>query len=141
MRTKSRLVGEVVRYSSTTLLSAACSLGVPILLHEVFAIAEKSAAGTGFLLSYILNIILLRSFVFRSKNHWLRDVSRYVLATGFMRLFEFGAFVILLDYFGIDYRLSILLVLGLGTLIKFFVYRRAFGEKSPPGVDAATPPR
>ena len=96
---------------------------------------EEAAVAVGFLLSYIMNIILMRRLVFQSSNDWRGDTIRYVVTNGAMRLVEYTALIALLDVMGLDYRLCVLLILGVSTLVKFFLYRWAFGDRRLTAVD------
>ena len=121
------LVGQLLRFGVSTGFSAAMSFGLPILLHEQFGMPERIAVATGFATAYIGNLLLLRVFVFRSKGAWKRETLHYIVTNGAFRLAEYGAFLLLLDRLGLDYRLSILVVLGISACAKFFIYRRIFG--------------
>ncbi len=131
----SRLAGQVVRFGASTGVSALLSFGLPMLLHEQFGISESSAVAIGFAVAYVLNILLLRSFVFRSNGSWREQLPRYLLANGIFRLAEYGGFLLLFYRLQIDYRISVICVLGVSAIAKFFVYRLVFDRKgvSVPG--------
>lgn len=131
----SRLVGQVVRFGASTGVSAVLSFGLPMLLHEQFGISESVAVAIGFAVAYVLNILLLRSFVFQSNGAWREQLPRYLLANGIFRMTEYGAFLLLFHRLQVDYRISVICVLGISAVAKFFVYRLVFdrGRASVPG--------
>lgn len=124
-----RLVGQTVRFGITTGLSALLSLGVPILLHEIFLVDERVAVGIGFVAAFIANTVLVPRFVFRSKQGWRRESAIYVVSSLIFRAIEYAAFLALFDLIEVDYRISVILVLAISSLSKFFYYRFMFAPK------------
>jgi putative flippase GtrA len=121
--------GQVFRFGISTGFSAALSFGLPLLLHEHLGVPEASAVAAGFVTAYIGNIWLLRSFVFRSTRNLRGDVFRYVTCNAVARLLEYTAFYLLFETFRFDYRIALLLVLGVSAVLKFFLYRWIFAER------------
>ncbi len=107
------------------------SLGLPILLHDFLGVGEKLAVAVGFATAYVGNILMLRLFVFRSRGSWLGQVSRYVPTNGLFRLAEYLGFLGLFQYVGIDYKIAVIIVLGISFIFKFFAYRWIFVEMRP----------
>ncbi len=123
------LIPQAARFAVSTGISATLSFVLPIILHELFGVPTKIAVAVSFAIAYLVNIALLRIVVFRSQSSWLRQLLIYIPTNGLFRLAEYLAFVVLLDWAGLDYRLSILLVLGVSAVTKFFVYRIVFGDR------------
>lgn len=122
------LIDHVVRFGMTSGLSAALSLGLPVLLHEGLGIAVQIAVATGFATSYLANFVMLRSFVFRSQKSLKADLPRYLVVNGSFRVIEYFAFLGLYEGLSMNYALAVLIILTLSTIMKFFGYRRLFGR-------------
>lgn len=117
---------QAIRFALTTGLSAALSFGLPVALVELFGFDERRAVQIGFACAYIVNIVVVRSFVYRSRNHWARDFLAYVVVNGLFRLLEYAGFVFLQSTLGVPYAAALLVVLIASTIVKFFVYRFVF---------------
>ncbi len=124
-----KLAGQLFRFAISTGFSAALSFGLPLLLHEYFDVAEALAVAIGFAAAYLGNIWLLRNFVFRSTGNWRSEIFRYVIWNAVARVIEYTAFYLLFRSFGFDYRIALLLVLGVSAVLKFFLYRWVFAER------------
>jgi putative flippase GtrA len=120
------IAGQVLRFAASTGVSASLSFGLPIVLHEGFAVDVRWAIAIAFAVSYVVNVALLRAFVFRSELTLVQQLVRYVPANGCLRVAEYLATLALTQRAGLDYKLSILVVLGVSTIAKFFVYRVIF---------------
>lgn len=127
------MASQLMRFAVSTGLSAVLSFGLPIALHEYFGVAEKTGVAIGFAAAYVGNIVLLRVFVFRSQGSWRQQLARFIPANAVFRLLEYGAFLLLFERLGLDYRLAVLIVLGTSTLVKFFAYRLIFRDKAAVG--------
>ena len=93
-------------------------------------VPEKTAVAIGFVTAYLGNMLLLRVFVFKSTNDWKRDIAGYIVTNGVFRLMEYGAFIALLNYAGLQYIPVLLIVLGVSAVVKFFAYRWLFADRS-----------
>lgn len=131
-----KLAAQLARFMVSTGFSAAMSFGLPILLHEWFGTAERVAVAIGFAVAYVGNIALLRLFVFQSRGSWRKQLARYIPANGAFRLAEYVAFLLLLERAGLDYRIAMLVVLGVSAGLKFFIYRWIFVERDGLGQTA-----
>lgn len=125
---KSALLAQLARFMVSTGFSAAMSFGMPIILHEWLGIGERIAVAIGFAAAYAGNVVLLRLFVFRSRGSWRKQLARYIPVNGGFRLAEYLAFLLLFERAGLDYRIAMLVVLGVSASLKFFVYRWIFAD-------------
>jgi putative flippase GtrA len=123
------LAAQILRFGASTGVSALLSFGLPILLHEVFAVEVRWAVAIAFAVAYVVNVALLRAFVFRSHLTLAQQLVRYVPANGCLRLIEYFVTLALTQRAGLDYKLSILLVLGISSVAKFFIYRMIFKSR------------
>jgi putative flippase GtrA len=124
-----KFAGQIFRFGISTGFSAALSFGFPLLLHEYLGVPEVLAVAIGFATAYVGNIWLLRNYVFRSTGSWRSEVFRYVIWNGVARLLEYATFYLLFRSLGFDYRIALLLVLGVSAVLKFFLYRWVFAER------------
>lgn len=116
----------MLKFALSTGLSATISFGLPVALIEIFCMKHGRAVAIGFFGAYILNIFLIRGFVFASQSHWVRDIVIYVVTNGAFRVLEFVAYVLMVEWVHIHYAIALFSVLGLSALAKFFTYRRIF---------------
>lgn len=91
-------------------------------LHEGLGVSEKMAFATGIVLALIINIFLLKMFVFRSAKGYWETGSRFVLTSVLIRGGEFLLFVVLLR-FGTYYLLASTLAMFVGASIKYIVLK------------------
>ena len=122
------LIKQLARFALSTGLSAALSFGFPVILHEFFSIAENTAGAIGFAAAYVMNLLLIRNFVFESQNSALRDTAYYMVTNGAFRLTEYGAYWAIFTATALPYWLVVLGVLALSAVAKFFVYRIIFSR-------------
>ena len=123
------LIGQLIRFGFTTGASALLSLALPIVLHESFDIAEKIAVAIGFSSAFIANVFLVPLFVFRSEQGLARNSLIYVATSAGFRLAEYLVFLALLEGLSMDYRASVIIVLIVSSVTKFFVYRLIYAHR------------
>ncbi len=124
-----KLIGQMVRFGFSTAFSAAFSIIVPIGLHEGLGVNIKMAVAIGFVTAYFGNLVLMRSFVFKSGNSWKQDASAYVVTNAIFRLAEYLAFLALLAWTALTYVPALLVILCVSAIIKFFAYRKLFANR------------
>lgn len=117
---------QLLRFLLTSGISAMITVGLPILLVELAGFPERRAVQIAFASAYVFNLVVVRGFVYRSSNHWARDLVVYMVVNGLFRLAEYGLFVALTAGLGLAYYLALVAVLGLSTVAKFFAYRFVF---------------
>jgi putative flippase GtrA len=123
-------VWEFLRYVAATGLSAAITLGIPILLHEQFGVEERLAVGIALAVAFIVNFITTRLFVFKSSGNASSELKRFVGVSVAFRLGEYALFLLLFA-FGIVYYIAQLIVLIISFVAKFLTYRGfVYGDRS-----------
>ena len=115
-------LGELFRYGVATGLSATVTIGLPLLLHEVFAVPERIAVGVAFAAAFVLNFVTTRSYVFRSSGAARNELPRYVITSVCFRLGEYGAFLALFQL-GLVYYAAQIIVVALSLILKFFTFK------------------
>lgn len=114
---------EGFRYLIMSGMSALLSLGVPLVLHEGFAIRPDIAVAIGLASAFIMNFIVAKLFVFRRKGPVKREVARFTLVSLAFRSSEYLAFLLLHAVFEIQYMIANATVLFISFCVKFFVYK------------------
>jgi putative flippase GtrA len=118
-------IGQIMRFGLMTAMSASVTVGLPVLLHEVFDVAPRHGAAIAFLVAFFLNFISLRRLVFRSEGGLGRDLLTFVISSLMFRGGEYLAFLVLTGpALHIHYIVALLGVLSLSALAKFFWYRK-----------------
>ena len=126
---RSERAGEIFRYGLATALSATVTLGLPVLLHQVFGVPARIAVGIAFAAAFVLNFVSTRGFVFKSTGRARPELVRYVIASAGFRLAEYLAFLALYEL-GLVYFVAQIIVVVASLSLKFatfkrFVYRRS----------------
>jgi len=117
-------LGQVVRFGVMTGMSASVTIGLPIILHELFGVTPQHAAAVAFLIAFLLNFVSLRRLVFRSSHGAGRDLLTFIASSLVFRGIEYVAFLLLTTVAHIHYVIALMGVLTLSTLAKFVWYRR-----------------
>lgn len=123
------VTGQIARFATSTVLSAAITLGVPALLHEVFGVQQPVAVGISQSGALLVNFLMIRVFVFRSNRAARHDLAYYVGSAVAFRGLEYLLFLMLFGL-GLFYLIALVLTLGMSTLLKFVWYRFLFGERA-----------
>ena len=127
-------VGQLIRYGVSSGASAAVSLGLPVLLHEAFGVEQKLAVAISQASVLLLNFLMIRLFVFRSKSPAKRDLAYYVGSAVAFRGLEYLLFLALFELASLHYFLALLLTLAVSTVVKFGWYRFLFHRSTEPVV-------
>jgi len=117
------ILGQLARFAMLTGVSAAMTVGLPALLHEVWQVPPREAAAIAFTVAFFVNFASMRRLVFRSQRGARRDLITYALSSFFFRLAEYAAFV-LLTMVHIYYLVALVGVLAISAVTKFVWYRR-----------------
>lgn len=127
-------IGQIFRFGLTTVMSASVTVGLPIMLHEIFGVAPKHGAAIAFVVAFFLNFLSLRRLVFKSGHAATRDFITFTLSSLVFRGCEYVAFLLLTSVARVQYIIALLAVLALSALAKFFWYRRILhgGRKAEP---------
>jgi putative flippase GtrA len=118
----------------STGVSAAITIGLPVFLHELFGIEQRTAVAISQSSALLINFLMIRVFVFRSRRAAPRDLAYYVGSAAAFRGLEYLCFLALFQLGHLYYLTALVLTLGVSTLIKFVWYRFLFGERPEPVV-------
>jgi putative flippase GtrA len=123
-------VAELARYVLATLVSAAITLGVPVVLHEAMGVDERVAVAVALAIAFVVNFISTRVYVFKSVGNARAELHRFIAVSLAFRLGEYGLFLLLFSL-GIVYYLAQFAVLILSFVLKFLTYRGfVYGRRS-----------
>ncbi len=112
-----------LRYISWLGVSLACHLGITWSLHNLVGLPAQVAFLVSLVTVSVINFLGLRRYVFRSSGSLLRrQIVRYILMNVVHRVGEYAGFAVLESLFQPPVLLAVPLVLGVSTLIRFFVY-------------------
>jgi putative flippase GtrA len=96
-------IGQLIRYGVSSGASATVSLGLPLLLHEAFGVEQKVAVAISQVSVLLLNFLMIRLFVFRSKSGAKRDLAYYVGSAVAFRGLEYLLFLGLFELAGLHF--------------------------------------
>ena len=114
---------QTFRYLTTTIQSAAITLGLPWVLHDFGNVTEKKAVAIAFLCAFFINFFILKYWVFRSKNQTSSQLLTFAITSALFRGAEYLAFILLLHFLQINYLVSIFLILCISLICKFMVQK------------------
>lgn len=116
-------LSQFVRFLAASCLSASITLGLPIVLHELFGLVEEIAVAIPLALATLVNFITLRRLVFRSIGHLPAEAVRFVIMTLCFRITEYICFLLLHSLLGLHYVLALAIILPTAMASKFLTLR------------------
>ena len=119
---------QLFKFLMTSALSAILTLGMPIFLHEIAAVAENRAVLIAFVVAYFFNFFVLKYIVFEGKGKARYDLFKYLAANLAFRAAEYFTYIYLNSVLDYNYVICLLIVLIAFTIIKFFSYRWLFNR-------------
>lgn len=125
-RSASDLLKSSWRFLFASAFSFCLTFATTLVAREIWGQSEQFAFGFAITVALVVNFLFLRFFIYgRSVAPLLPQIGIYLLSAPVFRLGEFLLFegCLLLK---LDYRLSTVLVLGLGSSLKFLYYRLVF---------------
>ena len=131
---RNRWAHQLARYGVSALTSAAVTVGLPVVLHEVGGIEQAKAAAISQTTALLVNFVMIRMFVFRSRRGAPRDFVHFAASAVAFRGGEYALFLLLFKVGGLYYLMALILTLGASTLIKFIWYRFLFDDRAEPAV-------
>jgi putative flippase GtrA len=121
---QSELTRQLGRFGVLTVVSASITVGLPVLLHELWNVSPPRAAAAAFALAFLVNFVSLRTLVFSSRRGAGCDFFMYAMSSLFFRSAEYLAFLGLFAIH-VQYVIALVGVLAVSATAKFFWYRRA----------------
>ncbi|GAB4376439.1 MAG: hypothetical protein Kow0062_16700 [Acidobacteriota bacterium] len=119
-----RLAGAFGRFGLLGLVSFAINLAVTAGLHEIAGLAEELAYAVALGVVLVTNFAACRLWVFPdSAGSVVGQGVAFLLSSFGFRGAEYVAFLLVHTLGGVHYLLTILLVTGVSTVVKFLHYR------------------
>ena len=128
----------MLRFGVTTVLSLVSGVAYLVVCHEGFGLSEKTSALISIVLVASQNFVAFRYYVYRPREgqNNKRMLSRYILSVFVFRGLEYVGFVLLIDFFHVQYILALVSLRFVLMLMKFVVYRTTiFTERASPSSD------
>jgi putative flippase GtrA len=122
----------LARFAVSSGTSAAVTVGLPVLLHEFGGAREQVAVAISQGCVLLINFVMIRTFVFRSRRARGRDLSYYLASAVAFRGLEYGLFLLLFEAAGLFYVVALVATLGISTVVKFVWYRLLFASPVAP---------
>ena len=104
-------------------LSSIVTVGLPILLHEAFSVAEEAAVAIALVTAFVVNFVTLRVFVFGSIGNKGHEIFRFGLVSAGFRLAEYGIFLVAHNVLQYYYVFALAVMLAISAAGKFVVYK------------------
>ena len=123
---------QFLRYSAASLLSFSLNFGLPVLFVEVFGFNPAIVVPIVFAGMIVVNFILQRMFVFESNGDMVTQSLQYLGSNLAFRAFDYGAIMALIHTTPLPFPVIIGGVLAIGFVLKFFLYRLIFRQRTAP---------
>ena len=112
-----------LRYTIVGGLSFLLNIGLTMLLHEFFGVAERVAFAIALVTVFIINFLLARRVIFNADGLIYPQFISFVGTSIMVRGGEYTLFVTLLSFTGINYVIIVAFVSIVSFILKFFVYK------------------
>jgi putative flippase GtrA len=119
-------VRQMFRFALSTVASASATLGLPVVLHELAGVEPQVAVAISQCSVLVLNFVMIRGFVFRSRRTRSRDLLYYGASAAVFRGLEYLLFLLLFEAARMYYVAALVCTLGASTILKFGWYRLVF---------------
>jgi putative flippase GtrA len=115
------------RYIQLSCVSFLINFSLTLGLHEIGGVSEEVAFATAVMVVFILNFFALRYYIYgESSGGFLRQFLVYSSSALVFRAAEYGGFLVCHTWLGGDYRLVMIGLTVLSSVVKFFYYRVFF---------------
>jgi putative flippase GtrA len=112
-----------VRFAIMSALSFATNLGITTGLHEGAGVAPQISFAVALVTVFLMNFAGLRWWIFAGTRRPLgSQFAAFGLSSLAFRGLEYGVFLVLLLLLGVDYRVSVVVVLVTSMVAKYAFY-------------------
>lgn len=123
---------QALRFAVATVLSAFLTLSIPLALKELGGIDPRIGVGVTLVGVALLNFLIVRYFVFRSRAPFKREFLLFAGSSGVFRGLEYVGFIGLYTVLGVQYLIALMIVLVVSFCAKFLFHRTfIFGQGGP----------
>ena len=115
------------RYIQISCVSFLINFGLTLGLHEIGGFSEEIAFATAVMVVFSINFFALRYYIYgENSGEFLRQFLVYSSSALTFRAVEYGGFLVCHTWLGGDYRLVVIGLTVLSSVVKFFYYRMFF---------------
>lgn len=115
---------DLPRYALASAFSFLFVIGCTAALHELVGLSETLAPALALLLAFVVNFVLLRTYVFPGQSAPLgRQIAETAVTSLAFRAFEYGVFLVFHLGLDVNYLIATGASVCVSALGKFFVYR------------------
>lgn len=114
---------QIFRYLLMTGVSAVFTLGMPVLLHEVFSVEVETSVAIALSVAFVINFLTTRYYVFEAKSGAKGQAVRYVFTSIAFRVSEYLAFLVLHTLLHVYYTVALIIIMFTSLIFKFIVNR------------------
>lgn len=117
---------QFTRYLLFGALAFIANVGLTALLHEVIHLSEETAFAISLIVMFNINFILARYMIFQDEaqsGNIVKQIAKYIFSALTFRTSEYLAFLLIHTLLGIRYIISLIVILGISFVAKFFYYR------------------
>ncbi|PCI58760.1 MAG: hypothetical protein COB37_12525 [Kordiimonadales bacterium] len=125
------------RFLLASLASVLISIGGAAFFTEIFNIHMNVSVATSLFLAFLFNFFSMRFFVFRSSASVIPQLIHFGVSSAGFRLLEYLLFLTLAHLFGLQYLISLVIILALSFGAKYIyhnliTFKQSSGDQNGP---------
>lgn len=122
-------LSAALRFPLAVGLSASITIGLPVLLVSGVGVREELAVAVAMVVAFFVNFFVNKRFVFKSTHQGGGQLLRFFLTNASMRVVDYLGFLLLFNGLGLNYVVSLVIVLSITTVARFFMFSRIFASQ------------
>ena len=124
MQTRRTTLSRLARFAALGAAGFVLNIAITVSLHEWLGAPEELAFAVALVVVFIFSFLTSRYLIFAGAAHGDpgKQLLRFAVSSAGFRVSEYFGFLVLHTLLGLPYLLSIIAVLGLSFLTKFFTY-------------------
>jgi len=115
---------QLFRYLAVSGVSAALSLSLPVVFHQILGLKEETAVAASLFTVFVTNFFTIRLYAFRSRGRMGAQLVKFALSSAVFRAGEFFLFLMGFRYAGLHYMAALVIALGLSFVAKYHFQKR-----------------
>jgi len=121
---------KAFRFLQLSGLSFLVNFGITVIGHEILGVPAEVAFALALITVFVMNFYMLRYYVYQGIDEpAVRQFIKYAGSAVSFRGFEYLFFLMFYTWFGYEYKLVLVSVLLISSIIKFLWYRYLFELK------------
>jgi putative flippase GtrA len=118
---------NAIRFLNNSVLSFAVNLGLTMIIRELLKAPAEVAFAIALVAVFVMNFFTLRYYVYQGElKPWIEQFTVYTGSAATFRGLEYVSFLLLHTWLGMDYRLVVIAILIVSSIVKFSWYRLVF---------------